>query len=86
MDGLIAIVLEVLLEGSMAGVESRKVPLAVRVTLAVFLFVLLGGVGAFFLWFALVSDVRLTVRLIALAVGLLMACCLVKLVRALIRR
>ncbi len=86
MDDLIALVLEVLVEGSMTGAESRKVPLAVRVVLATFLFVLLGGVGAFFLWFAWVSDVRLAVRLIALAVGLLMVYYLVKLARAFIRR
>ena len=79
MDDLIALVLEVLVEGSMAGAESRKVPLAVRVVLGTFLAVLLGGVGAFFLFVA-------PVRLVALAVGLLMVYYLVKLARALIRR
>ena len=86
MDDLIALVLEVLVEGSMAGAESRKVPLAVRVVLATFLAVLLGGVGAFFLFVALAADVRLPVRLVALAVGLLMVYYLVKLARAFIRR
>ena len=86
MDDLIAFVLEVLVEGSIAGLESVKVPLAVRVVLGALMFVLLGGVGAFFLFIALVSDVRLAVRLMALAVGLLMVYYLVRLVRALIRR
>lgn len=86
MDDLIALVLEVLVEGSMAGAESRKVSLIVRIVLAAFLFVLLGGVGAFFLFVALAADVRLPVRLIALAVGLLMVYYLVKLARAFIRR
>lgn len=86
MDDLVVLVLEVLVEGSMAGAESRKVSLIVRIVLAAFLFVLLGGVGAFFLFVALAADVRLPVRLVALAVGLLMVYYLVKLARALIRR
>lgn len=86
MDTLVAFVLELLLDGSVAGAKSRKVPLAARVVLAVLLFALLGGGGVFFLWIAAVSDVRLAVRLIALAAGALLLFRLAQLVRALVRR
>ncbi|WP_367925329.1 hypothetical protein [uncultured Ruthenibacterium sp.] len=84
MDTLLEILVEGIVEGSMAGAKSRKVPLVVRVILAVFLFAFLAGAGTLFLWFALASDGTWPVRLIALAAGVLLWVRVIQLARVLL--
>lgn len=68
---IIDIVAEGLLEGAVDGLDSKKVPMPLRILLAVFLFALLIGVGVFFAFLILDSEsVALGIILGAIFVGL----------------
>lgn len=68
---MIDIVAEGLLEGAVDGMDSKKVPMPLRILLAVFLFALLIGVGAFFVFAVLDSkSVILGILLGAVFIGL----------------
>ena len=86
MEDWLEALLSLLLEGSMAGATSRRMPVAVRVVLAVFLFVILGGACAFFLWITVAMEGHWGIRLLLLAVGLMLAFYLMRLARGLLRR
>lgn len=86
MEVLVEIILSLLVEGSAAGVTSRKVPRAVRVLLGAFLLLLLGGTGVLLLWCGAAMDIGWEKRLLFWALGLLPLWYLVRLGRALVKR
>lgn len=76
MEFLLELVLEIIfdgvLDGAIDGMESKKVPFPLRVLLAVFLFVLLGGLAALFIWIAAESGSLLVwILLMGLIAGLM---------------
>lgn len=78
MEVLVEIILSLLVEGSAAGVTSRKVPRAVRVLLGAFLLLLL--------WRGAAMDIGWGKRLLFWALGLLPLWYLARLGRALVKR
>ena len=86
MEVLGEIILSLLVEGSAAGVTSRKVPRAVRVLLGAFLLLLLGGTGVLLLWCGAAMDIGWGKRLLFWGLGLLPLWYLARLGRALVKR
>jgi len=60
MEFLIELIIDIfangLVEGAVDGLDSKKVPMPLRILLAVFLFALLIGAGVFFAFLVLASE------------------------------
>ena len=80
MDFIIEIIFEIILEGMVEGAVSKRVPLAIRILLALILFVFFGGIVALIFWAAICNQ-SILLGLIGIGVLLLFVAVAVKKIR-----
>ncbi len=80
MDFIIEIIFEIILEGMVEGAASKRVPLVIRILLALILFVFFGGIVALIFW-AAVRKRSILLGLTGIGVLLLFVAVAVKKIR-----